>query len=401
MNAEQMILAKVEENRQKIIDFVQKIVQIPSISGEEYEIGQALAQGMQDWGLEDIQVVEKVPKHPNLLARVNGKKDGPTLVFNGHMDVISPGDASLWTYPPYSGAIADGRMYGRGTVDMKSGTCTSMLAAAILKQTGLPLGGNIQLTVVCDEEICGDRGILYLLENDLIQGDFGINCEPTNFENVTVAHKGFLRLHITVHGKNAHGSRPYLGHNAIDDAIKVINRIHLLKEQIQYKKHPILTTGPVIVVATIDGGSAMNMVPDECVLGISRRLMPSENKEDAIRDFQCILDQLKAEDPEFKAEIKVWPQYRPPLDLPVDAPIIAAIQKAHKVVRGADLPLGGKDGGTDASFIVNATGMPMPIYGPGEYRIMAALDENITVDDLIDAVKVYALAAYYALNGLE
>ena len=153
MNAEKIILDKVEENRQQIIDFVQKIVQIPSLSGEEFEIGQALKKGMEDWGLEDVEVVEKVPKHPNLLARVNGKADGPTLVFNGHMDVIAPGDESQWTYPPYSGAIVDGNLYGRGTVDMKTSTCTMMLASAILKKTNLPLNGNILVTVVCDEEI--------------------------------------------------------------------------------------------------------------------------------------------------------------------------------------------------------------------------------------------------------
>ncbi len=399
MNAEKIILDKVEENRQQIIDFVQKIVQIPSLSGEEFEIGQALKKGMEDWGLEDVEVVEKVPKHPNLLARVNGKADGPTLVFNGHMDVIAPGDESQWTYPPYSGAIVDGNLYGRGTVDMKTSTCTMMLASAILKKTNLPLNGNILVTVVCDEEICGDRGILHLLEENKIQGDFGINGEPTNFESVVVAHKGILRAHIHVYGKNAHGSRPYLGHNAIDDMIKVINRIQVLAEQIKKKRHPIIPTGGTIVVATIDGGSAMNMVPDKCTIGVVRRLLPGETREDCIDDYQCILDQLKAEDPEFRGELEVYPQFRPPLDMPTTAPIIQAVQCAHKAVFGEELPMSYKDGGTDASFITEATGMPMPIYGPGDYKKMAALDECIAVEDIVTAVKVYALAAYYGLNG--
>ena len=398
-DVEQIIMDKVEENRAKIIAFVQKIVQIPSLTGEEYAVGQAIYQAMQEWGLDDVQLVEKESKHPNLLARVNGKKDGPTFIFNGHMDVVPPGDEKAWDDPPFSGKIIDGKLYGRGTSDMKAGTCTSVLAAAILKQTGLPLAGNILLTVVCDEEVCGDRGVVYLLEQNLVQGDMGINCEPTNLAHVNIAHKGILKLQIVVHGKNAHGSRPWLGHNAIDDAVKVIAKVHDLAARIKTKTHPMLT-GPTILVATIAGGEAMNIVPDSCTIGICRRLLPSESKEEAIADFQGILDELQATDPEFRAELTVWKGFRPAMDLPPDSPMIGIIQKAHQYVKGEALPVGVAGGGTDAAFIINKIGISMPVYGPGNAEIIAKPNEYVETEALIDAVKVYALAVYYAL-GIE
>ena len=405
MSQEQIILNAVEENRQEIIDFIQKIVQIPSVTGDEAAIGDAFYQGAKEWGLDDVQMVEAEPGHPNILARVKGQKDGPTLMFNGHMDVITPGPVAEWTYPPYSGAIVDGRMYGRGSVDMKSGTCSSFLAAAIIKKLGIPLKGDVLLSAVCDEEICGDRGVCYLLKEGYLKkthpDDMGINCEPSKCQGrqrLVIAHKGILRAHIVVYGKNAHGARPWLGINAIDQAVKVVNRIHLLEEKIRVKHHPLLNA-PSIMVAMMKGGSAMNMLPGTCTVSVTRRLLPGESKAQAIRDYQDILDALAAEDAQFKAELQIWKGFRPPLDIAPDSPIVHALQKAYRAVKGTDLPVAGEEAGTDASFVVEATGIPMPVFGPGDIALCAALDECVELDDIIDAIKTYALAIYYALGS--
>jgi succinyl-diaminopimelate desuccinylase len=398
MNVEQMILNKVEENRDKIISFVQSIVQIPSVSYEEAEVGQAIYQKMKDIGLDEVELVEAEPGRPNVVGRLKGSEEGPTLVFNGHMDVVPTGPEDEWEYPPFSGKIVDGRMHGRGTVDMKSGTCTCILATEVIKELGIPLKGDILLTAVCDEEVGGAKGVRYLLDKGYIKGDLGINCEATNLDTIDVAHKGIFQCDIIFYGRAIHGSRPWLGINAIDKAVDFLNRMKILEEKLKLRKHPVLNY-PTINVGTIHGGTVVNMIPSKCVVEINRRIIPGESFEMAKAEIQAILDQLSKEDPDFKAEIKVKDVNMPMLDVPADAPVVEAIRRAHKVVRGTELPIGGKDAGTDAAWIVQATGMPMPIYGPGDYlKYSLGANESIALEDIVDATKVYALAIYYLLG---
>ena len=403
---EQMILDAVDARRDEIISFVQKMVQIPSVTNDEVAIGNAFYEDMQKLGLQDVQFIEEEPGHPNIIARVKGDAGGPSLIFNGHLDVIPPGPEEDWTYPSTSGKIVDGKLYGRGTVDMKSGTCSSVLAAAIVKDLGIPLKGDVQLTVVCDEEICGSRGVLYLLKKGYIKknhpDDMGINCEPSRHGDqdiLWIANKGILRAHFIVHGKNAHGSRPYLGINAITKAVKVIQEVEALEKRIraEVKPHPLMEP-PVIMVAMVSGGSAMNMVPDTCRVSVTRRTLPGETKEKAIQDYQDIIDKLSAADPEFKAELEVYPNFRLPMDIDPNERIIEIIQSAYERVKGVRLPLGGEEGGADAPFIVDATGIPMPVFGPWDGFRSAALNEYVGLDDIILGVKVYALSIYYALG---
>lgn len=400
---EQKILDAVEAKRQDIIDFFQKTVQIPSLPGEEKELGDFLVQEMRKWGIEDIGLVEKEPGHPNVLARIHGVEDGPNFIFNGHLDVIHPGDPATWSDAPFSGKIKDGRIYGRGSVDMKGGTMSSFMAGAIVKQLGIPLKGNVLLTAVCDEEICGERGILYLLEEGYIkkqrEDDIGLNCEPTDLNRIVVANKGVLRADVTFHGKSAHGARPWMGANAIEMAVDFIMKVRELADKIGKQTHPLVQP-PTILIALIEGGSATNLVPDTCKVTLTRRLLPCENKEQAIKDYEDILAELAAKDPNFKADLHIWKGFRPPVEVPTDTKVVQVVKKAHQLVRGEDLPFRGGEGGTDASHVVHMTGLPMPVYGPGDVTMTGCVDENVPIDDVVDAVKVYALAIYYAL-GLE
>ena len=300
--------------------------------------------------------------------------------------------------PPCSGKIVDGRLHGRGAVDMKSGLASSVLAVEVIKNLGVPLKGSVILSAVCDEEVGGAKGTRYLIEKGYMNADMGINCEATDLKTVDVVHKGIYQCDITVYGRAIHGSRPWLGINAINKTVDIINRMKILEKQLKLKTHPLLNP-PSINVGTIQGGTVVNMIPSQCKIEINRRLIPGEAFENAEKEIQAILEQLEKEDPEFKAELKRKDLNMPVLDVPPDAPVVKAIQKAHKRVRGEDLPVGGKDAGTDASWIVTGTGMPMPIYGPGDYlRGSLAANENIALDDIVDAVKVYALAIYYLLG---
>jgi len=395
---EESIIQHIDKNQKKIISFVQEMVRIPSVTGEEDKIGKAFYQKMKNIGLDEVEIIEAEPGRPNVIGRLKGVKKGKKLMFNGHMDVVPYGPLEEWDYPPCSGKIINGRMYGRGTVDMKSGTSASVLAVEIIKELGIPLKGEVLLTAVCDEEVGGAKGIKYLIEKGYIKADMGINCEATNLKTLDIAHKGIYQCDVTIYGKAIHGSRPWLGINAIDKAVDVLNRIKILEEQLKLRKHPLLNH-PTINVGTIQGGTVVNMIPSLCKMEINRRIIPGESFDIAEKEIQAILDHLSKEDPDFRAELKSKNINMPVLDVPSDASVVKSIQKAHKLVKGEDLPIGGKDAGTDAAWIVAATGIPMPIYGPGDYlKHSLAANESIALKDIIDAVKVYALTIYYLLG---
>ncbi len=401
---EQKIIDAVEARRQDIIDFMQKMVQTVSLIGQEKEMGTVLYEGLKnEWGLQDIEIVEKKPDHPNVVARIKGQEEGPNFIFNGHIDVMHPGSEETWPLPPFSGAIIDHKLHGRGSVDMKCGTVGSFLAGAIFKDLQIPFRGQVIFTGVCDEQTCGEYGILYLLESGYLKkehpDDMGLNCEPTTFDKIEIATKGVMRADITVHGKSAFGARPWLGVNAIDKANKLIHKINELEKQIWEKKHPMLNP-PTVMVAMIEGGQATNIVPDYCKLWVTRRLLPGEKKADCIKEYEDILAQLKAEDPEFDATLHIWDGYRPPAEVDKDEPVVKAVQKAHALVKGEPLPVASSEGGTDASHVVDQLQIPMPVYGPGEESLIGTVQECIDLDDIVDAVKVYALTIYYTM-GLQ
>jgi succinyl-diaminopimelate desuccinylase len=133
---EKLIIEAVENRKEDFVEFFQSLIQIPSFTGQEKEVADALVEGMKARGFQDIEIVERIPGHPNVLAHIKGNEEGPTFTFNGHLDILPPQNNNQWKYPPFSGHIEDGKIYGRGTVDMKAGTFSSFFAGLIIKGLG-------------------------------------------------------------------------------------------------------------------------------------------------------------------------------------------------------------------------------------------------------------------------
>jgi acetylornithine deacetylase/succinyl-diaminopimelate desuccinylase family protein len=398
LNTEQIIINKVEESQDEIVSFVQSVVRIPSVTGDEKGIGQAIYAKMIQEGI-DAQIIEAESHRPNVVGRYRGQAPGKTLVFNGHMDICPPGPEEEWDFPPYEGAIVDGYLQGRGTVDMKSGTCGGLLAVKMIKELGIPIKGDVLLTCVCDEEIGGRLGIRHLCNNGYLQGDYAINCEATNLKSVDVVHKGILQIDVIIYGRSIHGSRPWLGINAIDKAVDLLIRLRKLEKEIHTRTNPFLRPA-TLNVGCIQGGTVPNMIPGKCVIELNRRLVPGETFPQAEEEIRKVCAEMAADDPEFKYEVRVKDFNMPIMDTPPESPVVQAIRKAHKMVHGEELKVGGKDAGTDAAWIVKLTGIPCPVYGPGDYlKYSLGPNERIPVKDILDAVKVYALTIYYLLGA--
>lgn len=403
-NAEKRIINAIDAQKEDLISFFRELLKCKSFTGHEEEVAQLLVDGLRARGMTDLEIVERKPGRPNVVAYYRGVSDGPTCTFNGHLDVLPPQEGSQWKHDPFSADLEDGRIYGRGTVDMKSGTFSSFFAGLILNQLQIPIRGQVVFTGVCDELVCGQDGILYLLEKGYIKkrhpDDFGLNCEPTNLREIDMATKGVLRVDVVVLGKGAFNARPHLGISAIDKAVKFIEAIQQLHQKISMDpnyRHPLLAPRSV-QVAMIHGGEASNLVPDRVRMTVTRRMHPGETQEACIADYQTIIERLHAEDPEFQAELHPWEGFRPPVEVSMETPVVEAVRRAQKLVTGCDLILTGSEGGTDASHVVAQTGIPMPVYGPGNHNLLGTVDEYVAVEDFINAIKIYALTVYYMLG---
>ena len=290
MIAPQDIKNAVAKRRRQIIDFLVEVIRIPSETGDEERVSKFISQFMTENGLR-VQVVEAQKGRPNLLATWKGSR-GPQFVFNGHMDVVPAGPTKEWLYDPWSGKIVDDHIYGRGAVDMKSGLCSSIMAVILLKEIGFSPKGSVLITCTCDEETGGELGVKHLLKKGLIAGDFGLNCEPTSL-NLMLTHRGIYRADFTVKGKAVHGGVPWLGVDAIEKSIKVMNRLYELRDQISTQNHPVLGK-PTLIVSTIQAGTCPNMLASNCSFTVDRRLI--ESYEAAEEEVLGIFEELKAKD---------------------------------------------------------------------------------------------------------
>ena len=284
---------------------LQDLIRIPSVNPDlvsgaegETQIAGYIADKLRGWGLA-VQVQETAERRPNVIATLKGSGGGRTLLFNGHMDTVGVEGMA----EPYSGKVRDGRVYGRGAIDMKGSLAATMAATKGLIDGGPTLRGNVIFTYVTDEEYAsvGTTAIA----DDIRQGrlprpDGAVNTEATGLR-VGVGHKGFVWLEVVTEGKAAHGSRPDLGVDAITHMGKVLVELGRLQERLTTgDRHPLLGVGSVHA-SLVDGGREMSSYPDHCTLKLERRTVPPETADGVADELKQIVFRLSTEDPTFRA----------------------------------------------------------------------------------------------------
>ena len=367
-------------------ELLKKLIEAESTeSAGELAAAEVISAEFAKFGIKSV--IDKWDKNrANVTAHIKSTGKKPALLFACHLDVVGPGQAS-WKTPPFSAVESDGKIFGRGSTDMKGGTAANISAICEIVKSGVELQGDIIFTAVAGEETdsCGaGRFVSNLNPRPECQGV--IIPEPTNFSIVS-AHRGILWLKITTKGKTAHGSMPQLGVNAITSMRRFLNELD--DYNITSKKHDLLGTCSMSV-NTISGGKTMNAVPDKCVCTIDIRTIPEVNHDDIIADFRKIFEKLRARYPEFDAEISI---YREVHSLETDRKSefvrnfcsCLGIEKTVPVVFTTDGP----------QFI--SLGVPILIFGPGKPEICHKPDEFIEIADLEKAVQCYKNIITYFL----
>lgn len=393
MSYDQRVLEYLDAHRDEIVSFMQRLIQTESVTGNESEIAQLLAEECSRDGLE-VEIVEAAPGRTSVVARHRGTEGEPRVMVYSHIDTVPPGDQDQWKYPPFSATIADGQMWGRGTADNKVATCGATMAYRAIHDLGIGLKGDIVFTHVADEEKGGVYGFRNLLDRGYGEGvDYLFYGHGGSKEHIGVAANGSMSVIITVKGRSAHTQNVEGGINAVDKAAGLIVRLRELAKEVNSRRYPLPGTDTVMKsrfsINKCSGYVANNCVPDSCELIIDRRITPGEDIRDAKDEIRRVVEEVKAEDPEFEAKVS----FNPRMDVsvsPADSEIVKSFQRAaEKVIGFAPKPRGGSHS-SDHGYFVTKHGKPVASYGIGGTGTHMA-NEHIVVEDVVLTTKVYAL----------
>jgi acetylornithine deacetylase len=341
----------------------------------EGEIARTLAEILRAWGLE-VELQEVAPGRPNVIAIARGAGGGRSLLFNGHMDVV---DVAGMVHAPFAAEERGGRIYGRGASDMKGGVAAMCAAAARVSGS---IRGEVIVTAVVDEE-WQSAGTSALLAAG-IRADGAIVTEPTGLA-IMPAHRGFAWIEVQVEGRAAHGSRWDIGVDAIRHAGLVLAELDRIDSDVlPQRSHPLLGR-PSLHASTIEGGLGLSTYPDRCIVRIERRTIPGERGADAMREVRDACDRVRSRHPEFRAEARMLFE-QPPSDVPMDAPLVGALERIlHE--RGLSTRPLGMSAWTDAALF-NEAGIPAICFGPGDMGLAHAAEEYIPIEETRTAASI-------------
>ena len=313
----------------------------------------------------------------NVVASIPGSTPGRDL-YIGHTDVVPAGDLSAWTTPPFSPAVRDGRLYGRGAADMKGSVAAMLHAAELLAALPSPQRG---LTMVFDaDEECHNTGMKRFLQ-DPPSGDFAVVGEPSELL-LDLGHRGVMAFEAVFRGKSAHAARPETGVNAIDPAAAFCREVRSLSAALARQTGSPLGTG-LLTVTMIQGGAQVNMVPESCTVRLDRRLIERETPEEAEAQLQALLSPCPG------AVLRVTTCCPPSLtspELPAVQALKAALLSAGEEGRCSIFPAT-----CEAGLFTQSTGIPSVILGPGSIRQAHQTDEFIEIKELVSAARTYLL----------
>jgi acetylornithine deacetylase/succinyl-diaminopimelate desuccinylase family protein len=390
------------------VRFLQALVQVPTDTppGNNAPHAERTAELLQAFGYQAEQhaVPEAEVKDyglqsiTNLIVRRRFADGGPVIALNAHGDVVPPGEG--WSHGPYSGDIADGKLYGRASAVSKSDFSTYTFALRALEALGAPLQGGVELHFTYDEEFGGELGPGWLLKKGLTKPDF-LLAAGFSYQVVT-AHNGCLQMEVTVHGKMAHAAIPDTGIDALQGAVAILNALYAqnaaykqISSQVEGIKHPYLNVG------RIEGGTNTNVVPGKVTLKLDRRMIPEEDPVAVEANIREVIAQAAAGYPGITVDIKRLLLARSLQPLPGNKPLVDALQQHGRAVFGEAIPTSGTPLYTDVRLYGEA-GIPAAIYGAGPRTVLESnakrADEHVVLEDLRRATKVVARTLYELLR---
>ncbi|MCY7316206.1 MAG: M20/M25/M40 family metallo-hydrolase [Rubrivivax sp.] len=390
----------VDQHFDDEVRFLQALVQCPTDTPpgnntphaeRTAELLQAMGLGAERHAVPDAEVkAHGLQSITNLIVRRHYGDGGSLIALNAHGDVVPPGEG--WTHGPYSGAVVDGKLYGRAAAVSKSDIASFTFATRALESLGVPLKGGIELHITYDEEFGGALGPGWLLAHGLTKPDLLI-AAGFSYQVVT-AHNGCLQLELTLQGLASHAAYPQTGVDALQAANRLLTALYAYNGVLKQRCSQIAgITHPYLNVGRIEGGSNTNVVPGKVVLKLDRRMIPEEDPAAVEAEVRTLIERTVAASPGITLHIKRLLLAVPLQPLPGNRPLVAAIQQHAQAVFGEPIAESGSPLYTDVR-LYGAYGVPAVIYGAGPRTVLESnakrADEHVRLDDLRGATKVIA-----------
>jgi succinyl-diaminopimelate desuccinylase len=398
-------LPRIDEG--ELIGLTRDLVRIPSVvrPGDPTATEAAAAAHVEAWmranGFE-VEVQEVAPGRPNVLGVIGDASAGPTLLLEGHTDVVTEGDPALWSRAPFGGDLVDGRIYGRGSADMKGGLAAAMAAAAAIKRSGTPLAGRLVVGALVDEE--GDMlGARHLCTTALgRQLSAAIICEPEQNE-LCLEQRGVVWARVSVRGRMAHGAMPEAGINPIAalgvllrEAPALERRLRKLCPRTPHLSPPTVT--PTTALAPVQGVPQPNVIPSMAHVTLDVRLTPGPDADTVAKEIDLACQRAMDTCPGTTIEWQALNGFRMATRVDRSEPLVGAMVRAVRQATGRPAKFGGVPGSTDGTILRTTLGIPIVTCGPGDRQIPHQVDEYVEVSELIDAARIYVASA---LNFLQ
>jgi acetylornithine deacetylase len=395
-----------------MLEVLRQLVAIPSLSGKETPAQEHVAAQMEQCGLSvDVWELdfEHLRQHPAFSAEVErehglgvvgvmgGEPEGHSLIFNGHVDVVPAGEEANWTYPPWQGSIDDGRVYGRGTADMKGGLCCALFAAKALNDAGVRLKGRLMIESVVGEEDGGSGTLAAVLRGYTADG--AVVMEPTKLA-VVPSQAGALNFRVTVPGRSAHGALREEGVSAIEKSIPLYQALLALEQErnqnVQDPLYAQYTLPYALCIGTMRAGNWASTVAESLTFEGRYGVAVGEDIAAARRSLEETVIRTSQADPwlrEHPPLVEWWGGQFEPASIPVDHPIVETACSAYSSVTRTSARVEGVTYGADMRLLVNVGNTPTVLFGPGDVRNAHRPDEYVPVEELVTAVRTLALIA--------
>jgi len=381
---------------------------------------QPAAEYVFNWARQhdfEVQLDQVAPGRPNVILTWSCGPGKRTLMFEGHTDVVTPGNISAWSYDPFGAEIVDRRMFGRGTNDTKGNLAAMLTAMAALKKSGVPLSGSIIGGVLCDEEdqMLGVQDFIQRGHADNISG--AIICEPED-GLICITQKGAVRARFGITGKMSHGAMPLAGLNTAPAIALMIQHLHDMEQTAvktlgrdEFLGWPSFT--PTVIQAPAGGAPQLNVMPGESQVLVDARTIPGQSHPQIINDFKdlanSIRQQVRHDYERYDKLLNVKRGHGLGVEMEIltdrpctltdrKDPIVAAAHWATNELMHKEPEYGGVPGATDGTFLWALKNIPIVTMGAGDRFVPHQVDEWVDLDQLIETAKIYALTALHYLH---
>lgn len=396
-----------------LVEAAAALVRIPSWGGNEEPAQRFMAELLAERGLEvdlweiPLAEVEALPEYAAEIQRESalgvvgtlpGEGGGRTLLLDGHVDVVPPGDPSLWRHPPFVGVVEDGRLYGRGSLDMKGQLVAGVFALDAVRRAGVRLAGPARILSVVGEEDGGMGTLAALLRG--YRGDGAIVLEPTGLA-VAPAQAGCLNFRLVIPGQAAHGAVREEGVSALEKLFPLYRALQALEaaRNTRFGGDPLFARYRLpfaLCVGTVRGGDWASSVPDHVTIEGRLGVAPEEAPEEARREMAEAVAAAAREDPflrDHPPRLEWWGGRYLAARTDPEHPLVTTLQGAATRVLGREVPLEGMTYGADMGLLSRVGGIPTVLFGAGDIRGAHRPDESVAVEELVALARVLAVTA--------